>query len=308
MLPNSLVTWFPGPCNKNPPPNSESGAKAVSRKEEKRVEQLRRLLQHCYTSDYLIPTSLAKSESKFEHNNLCHTAFWLPWKMPRIVHWYHIHDLLVAPVLQRQPGTHVPSAEEQAETEQVLVEHIDRPAEIIGLDPEVVRRRVKLLKHFSSNSPQYRAHGYWSASEIIELAGKRRYHELAQKIVRDREMTLRLLIMGMTVKEKESGRKLCLYEVLQASLKDIQDRIFVPLRSDDDYTLVPLVQIKSRPLPSSDRSKKPGAIKKPGTPKAAASELSPAGSDLKSQGLLRSGIFGNPRLYRRDILRRDLKF
>lgn len=301
-----LVSWFHGHRDENPPPYSTLSAKPFSRKEEKRVRDLRSLLRHLYTSDYLIPTSLPVSESKTGCNNLYWTAFRVPWKLPKVRHWYHIHDLIVAPMLQRQPGTHLPSAEQQAQTEQFLLEHVDRPAEVLGLDPEVVRRRLEHLKPYASISPLSRAHGYWSSSEVIEMAGQRRFQELAQKMIHDRELTLRLLFAGMMVKEKETGFEVSLYEVLLASLDDMQDRVFLYLRAEDHYILLPLVEKKLPPRSAADRSGKITPIGELRTPKAAKSNKYHSERDTESRGTLGFNTSSNPRPYRRDILRRDL--
>ena len=45
------------------------------------------------------------------------------------------------------------------------------------------------------------------------------------------------------VKEVEIGHKLTVYDVFQASLKDIQDPLFTRLKTAGDYTLSPAAEV-----------------------------------------------------------------
>lgn len=211
--------------------------KACTKAEMKRVKALKLFLQHCYAEDYLIPTSIKSSTAT--KDDLGDSAFKLARRGGKERHWDELRKLLVAPLQPRQPGTREPSLDEQAENERRLVEHVDRPAEIIGLNKARVRRRLQYGERYEINGHEIVESSSWSKSEVIELARRRMMADLAEKLVSDREVYLHILFDGVTVKERGTGNKLSLDEVLQASLKEIQNRFFTRLETPTDYMLSP---------------------------------------------------------------------
>lgn len=194
-------------------------------------------LQHCYTEDYLIPTSIKSSIATDDDSG--DTAFNLARRSGKQRHWEELRKLLVAPSQPRQPGTRQPSPDEEAENERRYVEHIDRPAEILGLNKARVRRRLQYCKSYEINGHEIVESSRWSKSEVIELARRRMMADLAEKLVSDGGVYLHIVFEGVTVKERGTGNKLSLYEVPQASLNEIQNRFFTRLETPTDYMLSP---------------------------------------------------------------------
>ena len=197
---------------------------ATWRAEAKAIDELRNLLRYCIMTDYC--------RIQHSYDGLADFALRIP-KEVRNVHfstpttqWYDLSTAMKQPTSKgvfRRFGI-FSSKKTPEEIETYLLEHVDRPAENLGLDKERVRRRLELY-----------IPTYWHLPEsmLTGLALKGRWKELAKKAHYDKSY-IEILFSGILVLNKTTKKMVALADVMRSAIDHVQKTWFTKLEMNDN--------------------------------------------------------------------------
>ena len=106
--------------------------------------------------------------------------------------------------------------------------YVDRPAEILGLDKEMIRTCIISYSWRFSYRP--------SKSKVNELVMDRHWRQLAEKVIHD-ESALNIIFRDVKALSKHTRKQHSLQAEIQSALNKIRSSYFIHLRSEEDFSL-----------------------------------------------------------------------